>query len=138
MSLGANLSSGYTDKLIQSATQCGITGNVNSILPNTCCAVSSGPVKDVQIPSMLLLSKVCPPPTAEEFALYPKIAQPCSVYIQALSTPDSRCASLPNPNTRFAQYNRFQPAAPCQALPQSANMAGISQPSTRLCNSNFQ
>jgi hypothetical protein len=41
---------------------------------------------------------------------------------------------LPLPTSRFTKYIRFIPAVPCQALPQSANMAGISLPSTRGCN----
>jgi hypothetical protein len=43
------------------------------------------------------------------------------------------CATLPDPVQRFAQYIRRAPPVPCQALPQEANMAGISKPSTRNC-----
>jgi hypothetical protein len=80
---------------------------------------------------MLLLSKKCPPPSAADFALYPKVAQPCSVRTEALSSPS--CNTLPDPSKRFTKYVRYTPAIPCQALPQSANMAGISKPSIKRC-----
>jgi hypothetical protein len=132
MSLGANLSSGYTNNLNQAAIKCGIPVVVQKECSNACSNEPPGP-KNVQIPS-LIIPKVCPPPTPAEFARYPKVAVPCSVYTEALSTPNGRCAALPAPTARFAQYNRYQPPLPCAPLPQSANMAGISKPSTRLCN----
>jgi hypothetical protein len=44
-----------------------------------------------------------------------------------------RCPPI-NPVTRFAQYQRYQVPVPCAPLPQSANMAGKSLPSSRACN----
>jgi hypothetical protein len=132
MSLGANLSSGYTYNLNQAAIKCGIANVVQKECSNACSNEPPGP-KNVQIPSLALLN-TCPPPTAAQFALFPKVAVPCSVYTEARSIPNGRCAALPEPTARFAQYNRYQPPVPCAPLPQSANMAGISKPSTRLCN----
>ena len=87
-----------------------------------------------QLPSLLLLSRVCPLPSASEFSSYPKVAVPCSVRTEALTIPNANCARIPDPIQRFMKYQRYQPPIPCQPLPQSANMAGISQPSTRECN----
>lgn len=87
-----------------------------------------------QLPSLLLLSRVCPPPSAADFASYPKVAVPCSVRTEALAKPNPNCARIPDPIQRFSKYQRYEPPIPCQPLPQSANMAGISQPSTRECN----
>jgi len=127
----ADMSSGYADKINQMALRCGFSkGSVS----NGCCSKTPPGPLTVQLPSMLLLTKVCPPPTAAQFALYPKVAVPCSVRTEALATPNAACRSLPLPTNRFAKYNRYQPAVPCQALPQSANTAGISLPSTRPCN----
>ena len=131
MASSADISSGYADRINQMALRCGFP---NGPLPNGCCAKTPPGPLTVQVPSMLLLSKTCPPPTKAEFALYPKVAQPSSVRTQALSIPNGNCTSLPLPTSRFTKYIRFIPAVPCQALPQSANMAGISLPSTRGCN----
>ena len=127
-----NMSSGYTDKLSQNTIYCGLPKNSVS---DKCCVGSSeppGPLT-VQLPSMLILSKVCPAPTPAQFALYPKVAAPCSVRTDALNS----CTisnSTRNPVNRFAKYNRYQPPPPCQPLPASARMAGISKPSIRACN----
>ena len=127
----ADMSSGYADRVNQMALRCGFS---KGSLPNECCTKTPPGPLTVQVPSMLLLSKVCPPPSKEEFALYPKVAVPCSVRTELLAFPNLTCTSLPLPTSRFAKYIRYTPAMPCQALPQSANMAGISLPSTRLCN----
>ena len=127
----SDMSSGYADKINLMALRCGYT---KGPLPNGACSKTPPGPLTVQLPSMLLLSKKCPPPTAAQFALYPKVAQPCSVITDALATPNAACASLPLPNQRFSKYNRYQPAVPCAPLPQSANTAGISLPSTRGCN----
>jgi hypothetical protein len=125
------MSSGYADKINQMALRCGFS---KGSLPNECCSKTPPGPLTVQLPSMLLLSKVCPPPTKEQFALYPKVAVPCSVRTELLATPNATCTSLPLPTSRFAKYIRYKPAVPCQALPQSSNTAGISLPSTRGCN----
>jgi hypothetical protein len=131
MASSADISSGYTDRINQMALRCGF---LRAGVPNQCCAKTPPGPLTVQVPSMLLLSKVCPPPTKEQFALYPKVAVPCSVRTQQLATPNATCTTLPLPTSRFTKYLRYTPAVPCQALPQSANMAGISLPSSRLCN----
>lgn len=128
MSNYGNISSGYTDTINQIALRCKylqFTGEAKC-----CLKTPPGPLT-VQVPSMILLSKKCPPPSAADFALYPKVAQPCSVRTESLSNPT--CNILPDPNKRFVQYVRYTPPVPCQDLPQSAKMAGISLPSTRQC-----
>jgi hypothetical protein len=123
------MSSGYADIINQNT--------LDAFIPNTsltqpfCQDTPPGPLT-VQLPSLLLKSKVCPPPTPAEFALYPKVAVPSSVLTQARAT-GSSCPKVLAPDKRFAHYNRYQAPAPCQALPQSANMAGISKPSTKNC-----
>ena len=127
----ADMSSGYADRINLMALRCGFSkGSVS----NGCCSKTPPGPLTVQVPSMLLLSKTCPPPTAAQFALYPKVAVPCSVKTQELATPNANCASLPLPVDRFAKYRRYQPAVPCQPLPQIANTAGISLPSIRGFN----
>jgi len=123
-----NISSGHTDKLNQMAARCFKPAFIET---TSCSKTPPGPLT-VQLPSLLLTSKACPPPSAADFALYPKVAVASSVRTESLAAP--ACAVLPDPKSRFSHYRRFQPAAPCQALPQSANMAGISKPSTRQCN----
>lgn len=102
---------------------------------NVCCISPTppGPLT-VQTPSQLLAAQMaaCPLPTPAEFALYPKVAVPESVRIGNLAN-GGTCATLPAPEQRFAMFNRYNPPIPCQALPQEANMAGISKPSTRGC-----
>jgi len=127
----ADMSSGYADKINLIALQCGFS---KGSISNGCCSKTPPGPLTVQLPSMLLLSKTCPPPTAAQFALYPKVAVPCSVRTEALATPNANCKALPLPVNRFAKYRRYQPAVPCQPLPQSANTAGISLPSIRECN----
>jgi len=128
MSLGGNLSSGYTDSLIDKC----ITKPAFIAQSDKCCRINiSGNPPVARYPSMVLASKVCPPPSPADFALYPKVAVQSSVRTQALGT---SCASLPSPVQRFSQYQRFQVPVPCAPLPQSANMAGISKPSSLQCN----
>lgn len=126
-----DMSSGYADKINLMALRCGFSKG--SVLNGCCSKTPPGPLT-VQVPSMLFLTNTCPPPTAAQFALYPKVAVPCSVRTELLATPNATCKSLPLPVNRFAKYNRYKPAVPCQALPPSANTAGISLPSTRGCN----
>jgi len=131
MAGNADISSGYADRVNLAALRCGFS---KGIIPNRCCSKTPPGPLTVQLPSMLLLSKVCPPPTPAQFALYPKVAVPCSVRTQELATPNATCTSLPLTSQRFSKYNRYQPAVPCQPLPQKANTAGISLPSIRECN----
>lgn len=129
MSLGGNFSSGYTNQLNDMTTCNGVSKTISI---SSCCSNNiSGTRLTAVYPSMLLSSKMksCPPPTPAEFALYPKVAVQSSVRTQALSV--STSCDLIN---RFAKFQRYQIPVPCQPLPQSANMAGISLPSTRECN----
>ena len=112
--------------------QCGIPSILARSHTDKCCMISNNSPGVAVYPSMLLASKVCPTPTPAEVALYPKVAVPCSVRTSALQ--NSACPGLPDPTQRFSQYDRYQPAVPCQPLPQSANMAGISKPSVKNCN----
>jgi hypothetical protein len=134
MSLGGNLSSGYTESLIKT-TLMNNNSNLASIAQSDkCCIPGNQTIKSpaASLPSMILLSRTCPPPSPADFVLYPKVAVPSSVRTQTLLTPS--VATLPDPVQRFSQYQRFT-AVPCAApLPQSANMAGISKPSSLECN----
>lgn len=136
MSFGANTSSGHSDIINQNTLEAFVQ-NTSSRSSNTssgpCCLGPEirGPLT-VQLPSLHLKSKNCPPPTPAQFALYPKVAVPSSVLTQARAT-SSSCPKVLAPDKRFAQYNRYQAPALCQALPQSANMTGISLPSSKNC-----
>lgn len=133
MSLGGNLSSGHTSILINEAIYCGIPKLQKLAHTDNCCSPSQPFQQPVaRYPSMVLSSKICQPPTPAEFAKYPKVAVPSSVRTQALAS-GSKCPSL-NPVSRFSQYERYQVPVPCDPLPQSANMAGKSLPSSRACN----
>ena len=134
MSLGGNLSSGYTESLIKETLLNGIPNLASIARSDMCCIPGNQTIKPptASLPSMILLSRTCPPPSPADFALYPKVAVPSSVRTQALSSP--ACATLPDPVQRFSQYQRFQVPIPCAPLPQSANMAGISKPSSLECN----
>ena len=128
----ANMSSGNTDKINQQTIYNGLPQNSVS---DKCCIGAgepSGPLT-VQVPSMLLIARTCPTPTPAQFALYPKVAPPCSVRTESLmACVTSNSQSVPK--QRFAKYARYQAPQPCQPLPQSARMAGLSKPSTRACN----
>jgi hypothetical protein len=132
MNYTANIASGNTDKIGAEVIRCSVeaaaaTGDNRSVpLP---CRTPVGPLT-VQVPSMLLASKGCPPPSRADFAKYPKVAVASSIRTQNLMSTYENCSQR-----RFSEYRRWQPPPPCPALPQSANMAGISQPSTRKCNS---
>lgn len=131
MSLGGNLSSGYTAILNEKTIQSGIS-KVVSIANSDPCSRCPGTILQQPVAaysSMLLASKVCPQPSSSDFALYPKVAVPSSVRTQMLTSPTCQ-----NNVNRFSQYTRYQVPVPCQPLPQSASMAGISKPTTLNCN----
>jgi hypothetical protein len=133
MSLGGNLSSGYTSQLMDNAKYSGITKSVSIAYSDPCC--NSGNYINSPVASrssMYLISKSCPSPTPAEFALYPKVAVPSTVRTQAIV--NQQCATLPSPEKRFAKYERYQVPVPCPPLDQSANMAGKSLPSSLGCN----
>lgn len=131
MSLGGNLSSGYTNSLIENSIRCSIPKAQATAHSDKCCPSSIQQQTTARYPSMVLLAKPCPPPTPAEFAKFPKVAVPSSIRTQALAT---QCIKPFNPNTRFSQYQRYQVPVPCPPLPESAKMAGISLPSSRACN----
>jgi hypothetical protein len=129
MSLGANLSSGYTDTVRDTTVRCSLTvPNVSNICPSELSGNSSKIYPVAAYSSMRLQAK-CPRPltTPAEAALYPKVTVPSSVRTESLAK------SIEN-TPRFSQYVRYQPPVPCLPLPQSANMAGKSLPSSRACN----
>ena len=132
MSLGGNLSSGYTSQLIDQVNRCSDPPLSRS--DNCCTKTVPGP-QPVAVLSSTLLAKraVCPKPSPAQFALFPKVAIPSSARTQAIQGSLEGCR-LVSATQRFARYNRYDPPVPCQPLPASANMAGISQPSTRACN----
>lgn len=132
MSLGGNLSSGYTSQLKDQVVYCGITKSASIAYSESCCNNSGIISAPASQPSMVILANTCQPPTPAEFALYPKVAVPSSVRTQSLA--NQVCATLPDPIQRFAQYQRYQVPVPCPPLNQSANMAGKSLPSSLECN----
>lgn len=129
MSLGGNLSSGHTDTIIENSIRCSIP----KAHTDNCCPTNIQKQPTARYPSMVLSTKPCPPPTPAEFAKFPKVAVPSSIRTQALVN-NSNCPKQFDPDTRFSQYKRYQVPVPCPQLPASANMAGKSLPSSRLCN----
>jgi|Laugrespbdmm15sd_2_1035082.scaffolds.fasta_scaffold42688_2 hypothetical protein len=132
MLLGGNLSSGQTSIIIDKSIQCSVAKAQQIAHTDKCCSQSLQKQPSARYPSMVLSTKACPPPTPAEFAKYPKIAVASSVRTESLAN-GSKCPPL-NPVARFAKYERYQVPVPCPLLPASANMAGISLPSSRACN----
>ena len=124
--MGANMSSGHITGLCTTPT----LYQFNE--PSQCVTTLVPPIKTVPTPAMILMASQCPPPTAAQFAKFPKVAVPCSVRTEALR--DFTCPVIVTPRSRFQKYVRYQPPVPCPPLPEIARMAGISQPSTRVCN----
>lgn len=129
MSLGGDFSSSRTEKLADQVIQCNIPKIAYS---KPCCSNNSGYQPVASYPSVVINKYTCPGPTPAEFALFPKVAIPSSV--RTLTLQSNLCATLPDPKQRFSQYNRYQVPVPCPPLTPLAISAGISQPSTRLCN----
>lgn len=132
MLLGGNLSSGNTSKIIDSSVQCSVVKAQQIAYTDSCCSTTVQKQPVARYPSMVILGKTCTPPTPAEFAKYPKVAIASSVRTRSLAS-GSSCPPV-NPVTRFAHYQRYQVPVPCPPLPASANMAGISLPSSRECN----
>jgi hypothetical protein len=136
MSLGGNISSGYTRQLTDNTIYSGITKSVSIAYSNPCCNnpgndISGNRTSVASQPSMVILGNPCALPTPAEFALFPKVAIPCSVRLQQLT---SSCVPSTEPTKRFAKYQRYQVPVPCPPLQPSANMAGKSLPSSLQCN----
>jgi len=129
MSLGGNLSSGYTNQLQRQTVYNGITKTVSIAYSDSCCNNPGG--MTASQPSMVILANPCPEVTPADFALYPKVAIPCSVRLQQLT---SSCLPSIDPQIRFSKYQRYKVPVPCIPLNPSANMAGKSLPSSLECN----
>lgn len=140
MSLGANLSSGYTQQLIENSKYCKIAKLLSVAYSDPCCnnpgftdsTNTPAVTASASQPSMLLLGSPCRRlPTPAELNQFPKVAVPSSVRLQHKI---SVCTDSISPENRFAQYRRYQAPAVCPPLNQSANMAGKSLPSSLECN----
>ena len=129
-----NMASGNSDKINADAIRCSLPAVTKTASSDKCC-VNNVPrgTSNVQLSSLYSESKVCPPPTPEQFALYPKVAVPSSLRTLEKLSNYQNCTTT-TADQRFAKFTRWQAPAPCQPLPQIAQSAGISKPSTRACN----
>ena len=129
-----NMASGNSDKINADAIRCSLPAVTKTASSDKCC-VNNVPrgTSNVQLSSLYSESKVCPPPTPEQFALYPKVAVPSSLRTSQKLSNYQNCTTT-TADQRFAKFTRWQVPAPCQPLPQIAQSAGISKPSTRACN----
>lgn len=134
MNYMANMASGNSDKINADAIRCSLPAVTRTAASDKCC-VNNIPreTSNVQLSSLYSESKVCPGPTPEQFALYPKVAIPSSMRTLEKLSNYQNCTTT-TADQRFAMFKRWQPPAPCQPLPQIAQSAGISKPSTRACN----
>lgn len=134
MNYMTNMASGNSDKINVDAIRCSLPAVTKTATSDKCCVNSTppGPLT-VQLSSLYSESKTCPPPTPEQFALYPKVAVPSSLRTSQKLSNYQNCTTT-TADQRFAKFTRWQPPAPCQPLPQIAQSAGISKPSTRACN----
>lgn len=131
--LGANFSSGHTEKLNEEAVTC--SSNTATARVGSCRSIPGTKMYPMAVyPSLLLQSRLnsCPPPTPDELALYPQAAVSSSVLTESKRYQTNACSIALNPTQRFAQYVRYQP--PILPPLVKANMAGISMPSVRQCN----
>ena len=121
MSLGANLSSGYTQKVLLETLQCSSSQARTKNIESFCLISTSGQAVNS---SIRLLQKVnaCSPPTSAEFAKYQKVAVASSVLTQSRSNKDG-CSE------RFSQYRRYEPPLPCIVSPDKPT----SLPSVKQC-----
>ena len=126
------MSSGYTNTLIENSIRCSVPNAEKIAHVDKCCSTTFQKQPTARYPSIVLSTKVCPPPSPADFAKYPKVAIPSSIRTQGLV--DRNNCSNPDPSSRFQKYQRYQVPVPCPPLPQSANMAGKSLPSSRACN----
>ena len=119
MSLGANLSSGYTEQILRDTLEC----SSKSIASTQQCLLRTNPGQgpSAMYPSMRLSekSKQCPAPTPADFATYPKAAVASSVLTQS--------RSIKQTQERFSQYVRYQPPAPCPVVRQPTSLPSVNQ-----------
>ena len=134
MNYMTNMASGNSDKINADAIRCSLPAVTKTAASDKCC-VNNVPrgTSNVQLSSLYSESKTCPPPTPEQFALYPKVAVPSSLRTLEKLSNYQNCTTT-TADQRFAKFKRWQAPAPCQPLPQIAQSAGISKPSTRACN----
>ena len=134
MNYMTNMASGNSDKINADAIRCSLPAVTKTAASDKCC-VNNVPrgTSNVQLSSLYSESKTCPPPTPEQFALYPKVAVPSSLRTSQKLSNYQNCTTT-TADQRFAKFTRWQVPAPCQPLPQIAQSAGISKPSTRACN----
>ena len=134
MNYMTNMASGNSDKINADAIRCSLPAVTKTASSDKCC-VNNVPrgTSNVQLSSLYSESKTCPPPTPEQFALYPKVAVPSSLRTSQKLSNYQNCTTT-TADQRFAKFTRWQVPAPCQPLPQIAQSAGISKPSTRACN----
>ena len=123
--LGANFSSWYTTKVNRAVIKASVTKDINMPCQYKCPTNISGSTQTTTCQSQNL--------TPAEYAKFPKVAIPSSVLTESRRV-TSVCANGTIPDQRFSHYRRYEPPTPCLPLPQTANMAGISKPSTRQCN----
>jgi len=130
MSLGGNFSSNHTNNIIENSVICSIPmAQARAFSDNCCSSPSQSNPPVARLPSMVIQKdRGCQQVTPADFAKYPKVAVPSSVRTQTLIANTQSCSQ------RFQQYRRFQIPTPCPPLPDSANMAGKSLPSSRQCN----
>lgn len=133
MNYTTNIASGNTDKINADAIRCSLPAITRSAKSDNCCAKNPPGPLVVQTSSLYSESKKCPGPTPDELARYPKVAVPSSVRTLEKVNNFESCTTT-TAGERFAKYKRWQPPVPCPPLPQSAQNAGISKPSTRACN----
>ena len=134
MNYMTNMASGNSDKINADAIRCSLPAVTKTASSDKCC-VNNIPrgTSNIQLSSLYSESKTCPPPTPEQFALYPKVAVPSSLRTLEKLSNYQNCTTT-TADQRFAKFKRWQAPAPCQPLPQIAQSAGISKPSTRACN----
>lgn len=136
MNYMANMASGNSDKINADAIRCSLPAVTKTATSDNCC-VNNVPrgTSNVQLSSLYSesKSKTCPPPTPEQFALYPKVAVPSSLRTLEKLSNYENCTTT-TADQRFAKFRRWQAPVPCPPLPQTAQSVGISKPSTRACN----
>ena len=119
MSMGANLSSGYTSKVNQKAQGPACHPLVRQGA-SACCIDSSGQSRSqiypsAVYPSMLgvLQAQSCPAPTPEQLALYPKVAVPSSVLTESRKDRTYAWAIALESTHKFSQDTAYEPQHPC-------------------------
>jgi hypothetical protein len=120
MSLGGNLSSGYTNSLIDKSSRYASIKLLSKTCSDTCNNSGNSIQQPIaRYPSMVLQSKKCTtlpaniqPPTASVPSSVPSSVRTQAVAsFGTLSSPP--VAIMPLPQDRFAKYNRFKAPVEC-------------------------